>query len=237
MRERMATRSRRLFEFLAAAFLAGCAGARGQTTASGEADLVRVPSSRVDVLSIAPGASIGLYGKLLVDPVGVTYERDWNLRHPEVDTKNAAKLRGFVSASFTDVLVHELQRPSAYTIVSEPGADVLRVHAQIVDLDIAAPSLPAPVNKNRYVLSAGEMTLLLELYDSRTGALLARAVDRKRGRETGTLQIANADTNAADLRRAFAAWAAALRDGLDAARAEPATKGPRSSEAPPSGAK
>ncbi len=214
----------RLLALLVGVLLGTGAGAPASTaqspaTQSNGADLTRVPSSRVDALYVARGVSITPYEKLLIDPVWVTYEPKWKQRHPEVDSENARKLRGFIAASFTDVLVHELQQTGTYAIVYQPGPGVLRVRPKIVNLDIAAPDLPAPASENRYVLSPGEMTLLVELYDSRTGTLLARAVDRKAGRETGSVQIANADTNAANTRRVFTVWADALRDGLDAARA------------------
>lgn len=189
-------------------------------------NLTRVQTSQVDALYVAPGASLLPYSKVLIDPVDVTFQRDWMRRHPEVDSEDAAKVRGRLSASFSDVFTHELAKTAKYTIVYQAGPDVLRVHAAILDLDVSAPSVIAPTNENRYVVSPGEMTLLLELYDSRAGALLARAVDRKKGRETGSLEIANADTNAAASRQAFTAWADTLRDALDAARETSTAKAP-----------
>jgi hypothetical protein len=88
-----------------------------------------------------------------------------------------------------------------------------------VDLDIAAPDTRAPgAQPTRYVISPGEMTLLAELRDSESGALLARAADRQRGRQTGDLQVATGATNAAAAQRAFQFWAGVLRGALDAAR-------------------
>lgn len=183
-------------------------------------------NGQVDELYVAPGASLSSYNKLLIDPVDVAFERDWKQRHPEVDSEDAAKVRGRVSAGFSDVFTHELAKNGTYTVVYQPGPGVLRVHAAILNLDVAAPSVIAPTNGNSYVVSPGEMTLLLELYDSRAGALLARAIDRKRGRETGSVEIANADTNAAASRQAFTEWADTLRDALDAARETSTAKAP-----------
>jgi hypothetical protein len=59
------------------------------------------------------------------------------------------------------------------------------------------------------------MTLVAELRDSETGELLARAVDTRRGRSTGTLSITNNVTNTADARRAIGVWATTLRQGLE----------------------
>ena len=73
-----------------------------------------------------------------------------------------------------------------------------------------------------YVVNAGEMTLMAELYDSVTNTLLARVMDRQRGLERGLneLQIANRVTNTAEADRILGAWAKRLRDALDKARAD-----------------
>ena len=58
-----------------------------------------------------------------------------------------------------------------------------------------------------YVVFPGEMTLLAELRDSQSGAILVRAADREKGRDFGNLQIASRVTNSAEAQRAFAMWA------------------------------
>jgi len=71
-----------------------------------------------------------------------------------------------------------------------------------------------------YVVNAGEMTLIAELYDSQTNALIGRVVDRQRGLEQGPfdLQIANRVTNTAEADRILSMWARRLRAALDKAR-------------------
>ena len=59
------------------------------------------------------------------------------------------------------------------------------------------------------------MTLVAELRDSVTGEILARAVDARSGRSSGTWTVTNRVTNTADARRAIGIWATALRQGLD----------------------
>ncbi len=59
------------------------------------------------------------------------------------------------------------------------------------------------------------MTLVAELRDSMTGELLARAVDARGARSSGTWQVTNRVTNTADARRAMGIWATALRQALD----------------------
>jgi hypothetical protein len=59
------------------------------------------------------------------------------------------------------------------------------------------------------------MTLVMELRDSVSGELLARAVDRRVSRGANAWTISNRMTNTAEARHAFRTWAAALRRGLD----------------------
>jgi hypothetical protein len=62
------------------------------------------------------------------------------------------------------------------------------------------------------------MSLVSELRDSQSGAMLARVADRKRGRNQGNLQLTGQAAQAADARAAFATWAGYLREALDDAR-------------------
>jgi hypothetical protein len=97
---------------------------------------------------------------------------------------------------------------------------VLRVTASITELDVAAT--PGSVGTQRmYVVSPSDLTLLMELRDSRSGALLVRAIDREKGRSFGNLQVADSVANSAEARRALEMWAGLLRGALDSARAAP----------------
>jgi hypothetical protein len=113
-----------------------------------------------------------------------------------------------------------LEKNGGSPLVEEPGDDVLRVRAQIVDLYINAPEPKGASPTRVYVLDAGEMTLVAELYDSRTNAILARVVDRERGMERGLneLQIANRVTNTAEADRISSNGARRLKSALDKAR-------------------
>jgi hypothetical protein len=103
---------------------------------------------------------------------------------------------------------------------------VLRVKVKIMNLYANAPDT-AVAGVRTFTVSAGEMTLLLELYDSETGAILARVVDRQEARSTGRMQISNSVTNAGDAAQIANGWARLLKKGLDKAReakSEPAKK-------------
>ena len=180
--------------------------------------LQRIQSRRVDTVYTAPGMSLAGYKRVMLDPVDVAFKKDWQRAHPEIEAADMERIRAEVASMFREVFSRELDDRGGYELAEHSAPDVLRVSASIVDLDIAAPD-PRPVGVIRsYVVSPGEMTLLAELRDSVSGAILVRAADRERGRGFGDLQIANSVTNSAEASRAFAMWAGLLRDALDAAR-------------------
>jgi hypothetical protein len=57
-----------------------------------------------------------------------------------------------------------------------------------VDLFVNAPDTMAAGRSRTYAMNAGEMRLALEISDSVTGTVLARARDRKRGSESGRIE-------------------------------------------------
>jgi hypothetical protein len=102
-------------------------------------------------------------------------------------------------------------------VVNESGPDVLRVKASIVNLYVNAPDTMTAGRSRTYVVSAGEMTLIAELFDSESGAVLARVVDRQEARESQPMTLSSGMENAAEARAIASAWARILRDRLDKA--------------------
>ena len=100
---------------------------------------------------------------------------------------------------------------------------MLAVKPAIFDLDILAPvpgDMPATMAKV-YTKGVGSATLMIELYDSPTGQLLARAFDQKSSESNrSTWGVPrNEASNTGDARRAFADWSAMLARGLERAKA------------------
>jgi hypothetical protein len=77
---------------------------------------------------------------------------------------------------------------------------VLRVKASIVNLYLNAPDAGNMGRSRTIVRSAGEMTLLAELYDSASGQLLARVADRREANDSGRMQLANNVVNEGEAR-------------------------------------
>jgi len=180
----------------------------------------RVERKGLDTVYVRDGVDLSRYKRVSLDPVEVSFDKDWNPRGSITgNAADPAAIRRNLAALARDVFKRELERKNGYPLVQEEGPDVLRVRAQIVDLFINAPDTKTP-GVRAYVVDAGEMTLVAELYDSQTNALIARVVDRRRGSEFGPneLQIANQVTNTAEADRIISGWARRLREALDRAR-------------------
>jgi hypothetical protein len=199
---------------LAGAVTAGCASTRSE-----EPDwdgLVRRPHPRLGGVWVRPDAEVVAYRSVMLDPVEVSFA-DPNRRSGgtrRLNARDVASIQTRLAELFREVFRTELGR-GGYQLVDEPGPETLRVRAAIVDLNVTAPDTMAPGRTRTYTASSGSMTLVMELRDSISGELLARAVDTRSARSTGALSLTNRVTNTADARRAIGVWASALRRALD----------------------
>lgn len=178
--------------------------------------LRKVMSTRVDSLYVAPGVSLARYQQVLLDKVDVAFKSDWQARNPEVTTEDVEMIRYGAASVFREQFSNELAK-GGYSIANGPGADVLRVSASVVDLDIASAGAADPASR-QYMVTTGNMSLVGELRDSQSGAMLARVVDKTRGRSQGDLKMSGQAAQTAEARAAFAAWGTYLREALDDAR-------------------
>jgi hypothetical protein len=180
--------------------------------------LEEVKSKDLDMLFVQPGATLGPYKKVWLDPVEVAFHRSWNPDRRRVNAKERERIRGEIADKFQAIFTEELQQKGGYDVVSAAGPDVLRVSAAVINLYITAPDTMDAGRSQTYITSPGEMTLVAELRDSESGAILARVADRRVGRNTGMLYWATRVSNATEARRIMRIWADVLRRGLDSAR-------------------
>jgi hypothetical protein len=116
-----------------------------------------------------------------------------------------------------EVFTEELEK-GGYELATERAEDVLIVKPAIIDLNVNAPDIRTAGRSNTYTDSAGSMTLYIELYDSETDDLLAKALDPTADRQSGFMQWQTGPANRAAGKRMMRPWAEALRKGLDRAR-------------------
>lgn len=182
--------------------------------------LVEVKSKKLDAAYLAPGADFRPYTKLLVDPTQAAFRKDWmknmNNRRDisrKVDDEMAMDILEAARTNFADVFGEAFGK-AGYAIVTAPGADVLRISPGVTNLYVNAPDVMATGRSVTYTANAGEATMVLELRDSITGALLGRVTDRRETRDSMGMQQANRVTNTSDFRALFKAWADISVKGL-----------------------
>jgi hypothetical protein len=176
----------------------------------------------LDVVYARPGADLGAYAKILLGPLTVAFQRDWERngapgsRKP-VSAADAQRIRDRLAQLVRAEVVQELAS-GGYQLVDAAGENVLEVDLAIVNLQVNAPDIGVG-RTTSYAVSAGEMTLVAELRDSATGEVLMRVFDRALAREWFRPQRITSVDNAAEARAAARAWARALRTELDLAKA------------------
>lgn len=181
--------------------------------------LHRVADSKVALAYVAEGVDFSQYKRLMILDCEVAFKKNWQRSRNrgsihKVTSKDMQTIRDGLSEAFREVFVEELQGNGGYTIVDEAAEDVLLIRPAIVNLDVAEPKGMTP---GAYTLSesAGEMTLFIELYDSSTGAILARAFDAQAARERHNVQWQTRGGNRVAAKRILGNWAQLLRASLD----------------------
>ena len=108
----------------------------------------------------------------------------------------------------------ELGRSERFALTDTPGPDVLIIRGGLLDVVSRVPpeSLKDP---EIFLDSIGEATLVIELLDSESGAVLVRAVDRRAAQQAGRPVRSNSVSNWQEVQRMFQHWAYLLRTGLD----------------------
>jgi hypothetical protein len=181
--------------------------------------LAAISVKGLDHVYARPGANLSQYEKVMLDPVEVSFSKNWK-PDPAGGPITAAEkqtIRTGLARIFRDELQKQLGGPGGYPLVNSADADVLRVRVEIRDLYINAPDVPRAAAKRTYAVSVGEMRLVAELRDAPTGSLIARVIDYKKDPEAPWLHLTTRVDNAAAARRAVADWARILRRELDAA--------------------
>ena len=180
----------------------------------------------IDLAYVRPGASFASYKRFMVDPADVAFAKDWKPDRPgsmlPISKGEREEIRTGLAKLFNETFGSELQK-GGYAIVKESAPDVLRVSAKLVDVYINAPNVGTAARGKTFVLSAGRMTLVVELRDSETGAVIARAADRSQAREYQQAQWSTGPWNVGEATDMIKAWAKILRERMDAVRKQPAS--------------
>jgi hypothetical protein len=208
--------------WLAAMALVGSFGSAVAADAPESWDgLIQVKPKRMDAAYLMPGADFRPYTKLMIDPTEVAFQKDWQKRINDsrrlgdrVDDQDAQEILAAARTNFDDVFSEAFTK-AGYTIVKEPGPDVLRISTAVVNLYINAPDTMSAGRSYSFTAEAGEATLIVEVRDSMTNALMGRVLDRRETQGGAGMQVATRATNQSEFRALFRQWANTATKGLE----------------------
>jgi len=179
-----------------------------------------VPDTKVAALYVLPEADFKRYNKFAILKPYVAFKKHWERDHRRVTPSDMERIKEGLANLFVEVFT-EILEEGGFPVVTGAGEDVLVLRPALIDLDVTAPDVMTAGRTRTYVTSAGAVTIYIELLDSTTGALLARAYDRKGARESSTFELSSSVSNSAEARRLLKMWAGLLRDRLQAIHGKP----------------
>jgi hypothetical protein len=189
-----------------------------------EDGLHRVPDSRMAVVYADPEADFSGYQRVQLLDAYVAFRKNWerdqrstSISSTRVTSSDVEKIKQRLADEFHAVFTESLVE-GGYPVVDQAAEDVLLLRPAIINLDVNAPDTPRAGRSRTYTDSAGEMTLYVELYDSVTGDLIAKAVDRRVDRNSGYYTWSNSVTNRAAADRILKGWAEILVTALNEAK-------------------
>jgi len=187
---------------------------------------------------VKPGADLQRYTKVLVQEVTVSYKtppRRAGLNRDAIVPNYALPDSAIESLKryFHKAFVEALGKSQNFAVVEAPGPEVLLISGHIVNLQIQVPpERDQAVDETDYTTSSGQMTLILDARDSKSGEPLVR-VGQARAIQMGDgWYQSDPVSNSGAVRDMFRTWASDLRRELDQFHALPALP-PVDTAAPP----
>jgi Protein of unknown function (DUF3313) len=175
---------------------------------------------------VKPGATFAQCQRVMILDCFVAFQKDWQQNYNEnivdpgrqVTAQDVQRMKSTLAGEFKKVFTTELQK-GGYQVTNSPAPDVLLLRPAIINLQVTAPDIMSAGVDMNFISSAGSGTLYLELWDSSTDTILARAMDAEADPQLFA-RPADAVTNlqAADL--ILRHWADDLVRHLDAVRAK-----------------
>lgn len=208
--------------------IVGCS--QGVVLETPEADvtydgLVRDENAQIQNVWIKTDIDLASYTGYLLDV-------DLEFRVPRGD-KPRSRAREFplteddkqsMAAFVEDTFREELLTSRYFRESDSPGPAVVRIHVRLMDIVALAPTDPdigvgtnedAESSAHLYVSSVGEATLVGEVFDTTTGEIIARFVERRAGRQAvGGVQSSRA-SDWAEIAPGVKRWGGLVRDRMD----------------------
>ncbi len=210
---------------LAAIMFSGCTTGPATIDTSPGAEvsfdgLHKVKGGRMKEAWARPDFDVSSYSKVMVQGAGVEFRpggwrggsRDIGPGgHYAVSDETKVMFRQQMGEAF----LAELSNSEYFTLVTEPGPDVLLIRGSLIDVISKVPQQQG-VRSNTFLSEVGQATLVLEIRDSVSDGILYRATDRQTASKSGSgLSYSTTVTNVMEFRRVAERWATILREGLD----------------------
>ena len=185
-------------------------------------NLVRVKSKRINYVYLLPGADFRAYSKVILDPTQIAFRKDWQRNYnsttrglsSRVSDQQIENTIAEGGKAATDIFAKAFAS-GGYPIVAAPGPDVLRVSTAVINLSVSAPDTRSAGRSRSYSGEAGSATLVVEVADSVSGAILGRAVDSRVAGDYSYMINRNSMTNRSDFAMVAKTWAKQCVGGLD----------------------
>ena len=177
--------------------LAGCAGSKVESQSFRVAQNSKVASAQ-----IAVEADFGRYDRLLATELGIFFPQT-----TFTSDEDTQRIRQIFREAF-------LSKLDGYAIVDKSGPTTMTVEASLVDLrNSAGTQMPKMRSSIRDLATPGSILFLMEMRDSESDRVLARAADSTK---SPTLSSAEGEeTDWASIESAAQHWAALFRIFLD----------------------
>lgn len=161
-----------------------------------------VQNRNVDIAYVGANADFSQYRRLLPEEMGIFYPTNAAPSKADLDR---------VRQAFRSAFAEQIK---GYEIVSEPGSDVLRVKATLIDLtNASAADLPDIGDDINAILRPGKLTFMIEMRDSTSDTLLLRAADTEKSPDIDLPEDGSADAD--EINEAARHWAQLFRNFLD----------------------
>lgn len=173
-----------------------------------------------------PNANFGSYDKVQIQDVAVAFKKNWKRDFNRKQTgslgnrikdRDVAKIRADMSANFNQIFYTEFN-DNGYPVVDEPAEDVLLIRPALINVDLYNPV--TNVGSRVFGDSTGTATIYIELFDSVSGEILARIIERREIGDYHFHRWINKQTSKQEGLRLLKRWARQLREHFDLAHKE-----------------
>ena len=176
--------------------------------------LVEVRVQTLDYAQVRPDVVFSVYTGVMLGNIQLAFRTpDRSEGEFPISDEQKALFHDALKSAF----LSELVALRNIEFVSAPGRDVLRLSVRVQDITTAvAPRGVTNVGRGAMALQAvGEVTLVLELFDSRSGEILARAADTKASEGAAIAQDGGMGSKWDGVEKLCARWASTTRTRLE----------------------